>query len=165
MIDCHRHTFSGWSARSAIITDVKTFDRLLAIGQRSQRWFMVKRLIGMFGKMIGALCLVAMPCVVSAEPLPDGMYRGKNDGDLLMKITGRQAAFQVSATRCVGEVSGSFADAGPGKWIFTAPDEGMGQCKISIDRQPNGSMKTEEDWSTCHYWHGTNCSFSGTVAR
>lgn len=82
-----------------------------------------------------------------------------------MQIIGRQADFQVTANGCLGEASGTFEDAGAGKWLFTAPDEGMGQCKISIEQLPNGSMKTKEDWSTCNYWHGAQCSFSGIVSR
>lgn len=112
-----------------------------------------------------AVALFSASGAALADPLPDGLYSGPGGGgELQMRVAGRGATLTVRAVRCLGEVSGSFRDAGPGAWLLSAPAGDGPACEIGIRRQHDGAMQVTEQGG-CMFWHGAACDFSGVVAR
>ena len=114
-------------------------------------------------KIVSAAVLLLCAAPAWAEPLPDGRYRGSDNGATLeLLVKGKAASVNAVSGNCAGEVSGQLSETGPGKWLITAPAAPGESCKIRIERAGDGTLGLLEEMG-CGYWHGASCSFDGTV--
>lgn len=99
-----------------------------------------------------------------------GRYSGRFEGNARGSLTiaerrgGRlRAEIGVGSPSCIGEIDFTSRPSTGNRWEHTFPRDDSGlQCKLTLVRR-NDNVEIEEDG--CSYYHGFECSFSGTVSR
>lgn len=128
-----------------------------------------------------ASSIIAPPPVATSEtvspvlPAPKanpwaGTYKGVFEGDARgsLKISegakGRlKFALSIGAAGCAGGLEADMAVLSDTEGVIALPEDDSGNsCRVSMVRRGKTIALTEEG---CGYYHGFECSFSGTVKR
>lgn len=111
----------------------------------------------------------AEPVAAAPPPVVD-TWRGKYEGDLIVKIDAAHKVMLIEAQAdgCTGDIG--LADGGvatkalsANELEFSLQPEGLAMCTIRI--QKTGNKLTVSESPTCAAYHGATCSFNGTAIR
>ncbi|QGX96943.1 hypothetical protein EI983_01070 [Roseovarius faecimaris] len=114
------------------------------------------------GVVVAALSL-GMSSALAQTGL-DGTYRG-GQGSYQMRVTvqGGSGEAVITATGCLGELSGQVAKQGGDQWTLSGEAYGS-SCTLTMKRTGAQSFRVTQG-PGCTFFHGAACSFETTIDK